>query len=731
MTALDCFIEDRQTVPNTSYQPNPVAAFVPSVGERNRVALMVLLLCGVFTGSTEIRSAAAVPRDTDSTPSVETPADPGEDARRALLLFSLGSSYENEKRYLEAVSCFRQANVFAPNSPTVITAAVNAALRSGLRDEAAERIAAAVLMTDFEPPREWLRFAARYLAQRGEDPLAAAVYRRLVANLTCEDQEEVEAVETLCRLACSLYALGKVDEAADAFEQARSIAATCLSEGRDTERKATLAAVRHVWPAVPCLLAAERDDAVPLWFRLVDAIPDDHARYAIPEALCTAARLQWLWEQGKTEAATASLCAEVEAGRPIAKEVLDVIASLSEPQARRLSAALEARARENPAERSTFFLRLEAALRSDDEITATRLLHDGWPTMMAGIDPVTRKPGVWFREAWKDVLQDESDQIASDPAVALVWLTAVDGENDRTDRAIACLLRESRDYSIPAAVARLLESRERWADAARCYALAAQCIDDSANVLRLSLALNAARCWNASGEYGRAQELIDQLRRSLPTLDDAQREHIELSITATEASLAAAEGDMQRAVQLWMLAWKGCKRATVDRLTRREIGLASAGLLLSTGRRREAERILLDLVAEFPTCDRALNDLGYLWTEERRHLATAEILLRRAVLLVPDRAAYRDSLGYLLYVNGHVDEAIAQLEQAVAIAEDPAILDHLGDAYAAAGRIEDALRVWTRAAEVCEHENDNSKRLSLRKKIDKWQADAPKRDGGR
>ncbi|RMF87759.1 MAG: hypothetical protein D6741_20135, partial [Planctomycetota bacterium] len=476
---------------------------------------------------------------------------------------------------------------------------------------------------------------------------------------------------------------------------------------------------------------AGRAEQVPSWFSLIESIPDDSMQYPLPEALCTAARLRWLWTQGEGDSAAELLLAEIEAGRPIAMEVLDVIARLPEDQAKRLSVLLGQRARENSGDRSTFFLRLEAALRSGDAATATRLLHDGWPSMTLGIDPATRRPAVWFRDAWKTILREQSDRTETDPAAALVWLLNGGGSDDRFDTALDCIQRECRDPAIFATVGQSLELQGRWADAATCYALAARLCDATLKTTRLSLELNAARSRIEAGEYAQAEAAIERLRRELPTLDERYRLAIDLSLMVIEARLAEDEGDAERALPLWRRAWEASTQAATNRDTRREIGLALAGVLLSAGKRHEAETVLVDLVGEFPACHRALNDLGYLWTETGRHSATAEILLRRAVLLAPEQAAYRDSLGCLLCRRGEADAAVAQLEQAVAIEEDPAILEHLGDAYAAAGRLDDAVRAWKRAVEAYKHEDDNSKRLSIQNKIDNCRDALPKGDGRR
>ncbi len=76
-----------------------------------------------------------------------------------------------------------------------------------------------------------------------------------------------------------------------------------------------------------------------------------------------------------------------------------------------------------------------------------------------------------------------------------------------------------------------------------------------------------------------------------------------------------------------------------------------------------------------------MNDLGYLWADENRHLSRAMKMIRKAVEAEPDNGAYRDSLGWVLYRLGRYEEAIAELEKAAERQPDGVIFDHLGDAY--------------------------------------------------
>jgi tetratricopeptide (TPR) repeat protein len=96
----------------------------------------------------------------------------------------------------------------------------------------------------------------------------------------------------------------------------------------------------------------------------------------------------------------------------------------------------------------------------------------------------------------------------------------------------------------------------------------------------------------------------------------------------------------------------------------------------------------------------AMNYLGYSWTEQGVHLEEAEKMLREAVRLEPDNAAFLDSLGWLQFKKNHMDEARELLEKASGLDEDALILGHLADVHAAQNHQEIAMRILAQAATV-------------------------------
>ncbi len=152
--------------------------------------------------------------------------------------------------------------------------------------------------------------------------------------------------------------------------------------------------------------------------------------------------------------------------------------------------------------------------------------------------------------------------------------------------------------------------------------------------------------------------------------------------------------------------------------------LRQARLILSSlhvlqGDYAAAEPWLEEVLDEFPDDPGALNDLGYLWADQNKNLDLALEMIERAVAAQPENAAFRDSLGWVYYRLGRYEEAVVELEKAAGLdgEPDPIILDHLGDAYAAAGQSDKAHDAWRRAAAAFEAAGKPQKARAVEKKM--------------
>jgi tetratricopeptide (TPR) repeat protein len=137
----------------------------------------------------------------------------------------------------------------------------------------------------------------------------------------------------------------------------------------------------------------------------------------------------------------------------------------------------------------------------------------------------------------------------------------------------------------------------------------------------------------------------------------------------------------------------------------------------------EAEEWVEQVLDEFPDDVGALNDLGYLWADQNKRLERAHRMIKKAVEAEPENAAYRDSLGWVLFRLGKFSEALVEQKKAVELSQtkdkesDGVMYDHLGDIHAALAQRDEAGAAWQKAAEAFERAGEKDKLEAVRKKM--------------
>lgn len=156
--------------------------------------------------------------------------------------------------------------------------------------------------------------------------------------------------------------------------------------------------------------------------------------------------------------------------------------------------------------------------------------------------------------------------------------------------------------------------------------------------------------------------------------------------------------------------------------------LVLSNIEVVAGRMPEAEEWLEQVLDEYPGDTGTLNDLGYLWTDQGKHLERALRMIQEAVAAEPKNPAYRDSLGWAFYRLHRYGEAVVELQIATAVEKpDGIVLDHLGDAFFAQGDGAAALAAWTKAAATFDKEDEKQKSKQTQGKIDRRGPSPPRR----
>ncbi|MDF2643043.1 MAG: hypothetical protein K0R45_2316 [Pseudomonas sp.] len=113
----------------------------------------------------------------------------------------------------------------------------------------------------------------------------------------------------------------------------------------------------------------------------------------------------------------------------------------------------------------------------------------------------------------------------------------------------------------------------------------------------------------------------------------------------------------------------------------------------------QMEKDLRTIIKREPENAMALNALGYTLSDRTTRYAEAKELIEKAHRLNPEDPAVLDSLGWVNYRLGNLDEAERLLRQALERFPDHEVAAHLGEVLWANGKQSEARKVWGKALE--------------------------------
>ncbi len=305
--------------------------------------------------------------------------------------------------------------------------------------------------------------------------------------------------------------------------------------------------------------------------------------------------------------------------------------------------------------------------------------------------------------------------------IAMTWLSA--GKPAAAVRVLEQARAGSDDPRLLLALGLVQGKVGRWADAARSYGqvpIGAAGWKDA--VVQRGLALARA------GEPTAAERATAEALKQTPG---------DVTLEAGHAAVLEAIGDPGRA-ELFLQARirasgstelvtalsqifsrTGAHAEAVSVLTealkahpRDEDLLYALGTVLErSGATQQALARMRELRVVNPQNAAALNFIGYTLADHGEQLDEAERLVRRALAIHPDSGAYLDSLGWVQFRRGDMVRATGTLERAVELEPDePAILEHLGDAYGGVSRRDAAVNAYRRALEAMRTTDDPTAR---------------------
>jgi tetratricopeptide (TPR) repeat protein len=91
-----------------------------------------------------------------------------------------------------------------------------------------------------------------------------------------------------------------------------------------------------------------------------------------------------------------------------------------------------------------------------------------------------------------------------------------------------------------------------------------------------------------------------------------------------------------------------------------------------------------------------------MYVDRHMNLDEAGLMIKKALELQPDNAAYIDSLGWYYFHTGDYAKALTELLRAAERVkpEDPVVLEHVGDTYQALNNLGEAEVYWQRALKL-------------------------------
>jgi tetratricopeptide (TPR) repeat protein len=289
-----------------------------------------------------------------------------------------------------------------------------------------------------------------------------------------------------------------------------------------------------------------------------------------------------------------------------------------------------------------------------------------------------------------DAAVTELDTLASQPetaAVALRLLGLVDFQEGRLDKATQHFTE-------------LLSTGKFVDDSFYYLGLIAERLGDVPRAMRfygrvqsgdnaVAALLRASNLLESHGESPAAQELLDHLIEDEPARAP--------EVLAARAKIYSDSGNAQRAIEV-------LDRGRQEYPDSVDLRYAVASTYEDQGQVKLALRELKGVLKLRPDDPAAMNAYGYTLADHNEDLSRARTLIERAYAEAPRNAAIIDSLGWVLYRQGHIEEALPRLKTAYADDRGADIAAHLGEVLWQLDRRDEAEKVW---AEAAKNDSDN------------------------
>jgi tetratricopeptide (TPR) repeat protein len=200
------------------------------------------------------------------------------------------------------------------------------------------------------------------------------------------------------------------------------------------------------------------------------------------------------------------------------------------------------------------------------------------------------------------------------------------------------------------------------------------------------------------GNYFDAQIRLGMIIAKQGKLDEARKHLKNIHADSTEQKniLVQAEGELlveEKRYDDAMLVYNQALENSVDP----DLLYARAMLADKMDRLDILEQDLKTIIAQDPNHATALNALGYTLADRTNRYAEAYEFIRKALELQPGDFYILDSMGWVLYRMGRLEESIEYLNKALKLRNDPEIAAHLGEVLWVKGDQAAAREIWDTA----------------------------------
>ena len=192
-------------------------------------------------------------------------------------------------------------------------------------------------------------------------------------------------------------------------------------------------------------------------------------------------------------------------------------------------------------------------------------------------------------------------------------------------------------------------------------------------------------------------ERFAEAQESFLRVKEARPDYIPICLTLSRVYYAMKEYD--KALQVLN---EGLEKAPPeDTEIGRELMFAMANVYHEQGDDENTEAWLKKGLELEPDFAPVLNYLGYFYAERGTNLKEAHRLISRALEQEPDNGHYQDSMGWVLFKMGRIEEALNYIKTSLKnLGEHPEVFEHLGDIYISRGERELARQAWSKSLEI-------------------------------